>query len=269
MSEEKQKKTKKADGEKKPKRPTIEKNNAVLEQLEVTYVPIDSIKPNKYNPNRQSEHDFKLLCASIAEDGFTQPVVAQRETKEIVDGEHRWRACKALGYEEIPVVFTDMTAEQMRIATLRHNRARGSEDEALAGEVFRQLASLGAIDHAKDSLQLDDVEVERMMKEMGEVEAHLVPDDAVPQEMLGPSGKGLTEEDKAKGVDTSADTFRAKQKMLEQAKAQEERKMLAEDQKVYRLMLFYTGEEAEIIKLALDHGEGQAANLLALCAAQG
>ena len=89
--------TKKKKASKKRGRAKVDKQNVVLEKLEVAYVPIGSIKPNKYNPNRQSAHDFELLCSSISEDGFTQPVVCQKETREIVDGEHRWRACAALG----------------------------------------------------------------------------------------------------------------------------------------------------------------------------
>src|ERR1041384_4603434 len=101
-----------------------------------------TIRPNSYNPNQQSDYEFELLCRSINEDGFTQPIVCQRETREFVDGEHRWTAAivhhylKKNGLEistqncreardqrfeildpslEIPVVFVEMSIEQMRI----------------------------------------------------------------------------------------------------------------------------------------------------------
>ena len=170
------------------------------------------------------------------------------------------------GFEEIPVVWTLMTAEQMRISTLRHNRARGSEDEQLAGDVLKQLASLGALEHAQDSLKLDDVEVRRLIEDMGEVEAAFIEMD-IPDDMLGPTGSGLTEEDKDGKIDLTADTFRAKQKLLEAAKQQEEKSMVAQDSNIYRLMLFFTGGEAEVIRTALDHGDGQAHNLLKICQA--
>ena len=73
----------------KPKgRAAIEKKNRVLEELSIEYAPIDSIKPNDYNPNRQSEHDFELLVRSMREDGFTQPIIAQSGTRVIFSGEH-------------------------------------------------------------------------------------------------------------------------------------------------------------------------------------
>src|SRR3954464_7927057 len=73
-------------------RAKLEKKNNVLTRLQIEYVPYDSIHPNTYNPNRQSDHDFELLLASITEDGFDQPILVHRESREIIDGEHRWRA---------------------------------------------------------------------------------------------------------------------------------------------------------------------------------
>src|SRR5690349_8625748 len=132
----------------------IAKKYNTLETLTISYVNIDTLYPNAYNPNRQSDREFELLLKSMEEDGFTTPIVAQSTTKMIVDGEHRWRAAKRLGYKEIPVVLVDMTDPQMRIATLRHNRARGSEDIELTIKVLQDLRTLGALDHAVDSLNM-------------------------------------------------------------------------------------------------------------------
>src|SRR5690606_944115 len=93
-------------------RKAIEKKARKLETLSIEYVDVDSVSPNTYNPNRQSEHDFELLVKAMTEDGITQPIIVQRSTRQIVDGEHRWRAAKHLGYTQIPVVFVDMTEEQ-------------------------------------------------------------------------------------------------------------------------------------------------------------
>ncbi len=146
----------------KNKKQTVLKQNQALQKLQIEYLPIDMVKPNSYNPNVQDEHEFELLCQSIQEDGFTQPVIISTDNI-IVDGEHRWRAGKALGYSEIPIVKVPMTAEQAKIATLRHNRARGSEDMELSALVLRDLQALGALDWAKDSLLLSDAEMEKIL----------------------------------------------------------------------------------------------------------
>lgn len=248
-------------------RPGVKKNNVVLNRLVVEYVAIDAIKPNDYNPNRQSEHDFEMLLRSIEDDGFTQPVVVHRPSMTIVDGEHRWRACKALGFKEVPVVLTDMSLEQMRIATLRHNRARGSEDAGLAAEVLKELISLGTMEWAQDALMLDDVEVRRLTETMRADDINsLVSDAQVDDSMLGPSGHGLTEGDQAGDVNLEADRLRAKERILAAQRTAEEDTMSATDHQNYRLVLYFVGEEAEVISRVL--GKDPPTKALELCRAR-
>ncbi len=109
-------------------RKALESRASRLGALTVEYLAINAVRPNSYNPNRQSKDDFELLSRSIDEDGFNQPIVVRKETMEIVDGEHRWRCAREKGFTQIPCVLVSMTDQQMRVSTLRHNRARGSED---------------------------------------------------------------------------------------------------------------------------------------------
>lgn len=60
-----------------------------LKQLVVEWVQYDTIRPNKYNPNRMSSQDRALLRQSLLEDGWTQPIVTLLD-RTIVDGEQRW-----------------------------------------------------------------------------------------------------------------------------------------------------------------------------------
>lgn len=233
------------------------KEIVTLGTLTIDYVSPDDIKPNDYNPNRQSEHDFELLCKSIDEDGFTQPVVVNRDSRVIVDGEHRWRAAQALGLEKIPVVFVDMTEAQAKIATLRHNRARGDEDVELAAAVLKDLIKLGATDWAKDSLGLDDVEIkifmesiddpESMTKEQIEEIANASEEEL--RELVRQEG-GEIEEHQTASVQ---DVIRAKEKALRNAKSEQERKQLAQESDVYQLRLVFTGKEGEVVRRVLGH----------------
>lgn len=192
----------------------------------------------------------------------TRPIVVRKDTLEIVDGEHRWRACKALGHTEIACVIVEMTDAQARIATLKYNRIHGSEDANLAANVLKDIMAMGSADWAQDSLMLDDVEMKRLSEELAAVETDGISVD-IPADMLGPSGKGLTDADIAGGVDISADQTRAKQKLLAEAKAGEESAMAAQDSKIYRIVAFYTGEEAQIVKRVL--GDNATASVVAIC----
>ena len=230
----------------------LKKRNVVLGELTVEYVDIKQLRPNPWNPNRQSEHDFELLCKSIAMDGFTQPVFVMHD-RMIIDGEHRWRACMALGHTEIPIVVAppNMTQDQARIACLRMNRARGEEVAGLAADLLRELAEMGDISLAADELLLDPVETERLLKEIAD-------DSAADLEKFEP-------ELPADITATAADKRRSQEEQLAEAKRGEESSMLAADARVYRLLLVYSGEQGEAINRVLE--ADKAGSILRLCQA--
>jgi ParB-like chromosome segregation protein Spo0J len=243
-----------------------------LERLEIAYVPIDSVKPNSYNANRQSDHDFELLLSSIRTDGFTQPVVVQKDVMEIVDGEHRWRAARELGYTEIPVVFVQMEEGQRMVSTLRHNRARGSEDIELTAGILRDLEQLGSIDWAQDELMLDDVELERLLHDVAAPEALAaeefsqawVPEGTHHSAEEGQFNRTIGGAAAIEGATAAAsDSLRVAEKALAVAKTDEERQSAMKDRDVHRVALSFTGAEARDVREAL--GDKPAEELLRLC----
>lgn len=256
----------------------VEKKNETLKALDVQYVTHDRIVPNTYNPNRQSEDEFELLKRSMTEDGFTQPIVCVKHEEQdgmfrIVDGEHRWRCSKDLGYQEIPIVVTPMTMEQARIATLRHNRARGSEDIELTANVLRDLEQLGALDWAQDSLMMDDVELQRMLEDIPAPEANAAEDWS---EAWVPSDNDSSEDGVEAVTHKTGDGVMVKsltvealnrqrevEKIVASAKSEEERKMAVQEANFYRINLVFSGDEAEVVKTAL--GKTPAEKLLEMC----
>lgn len=242
-------------------RKAVERKSAKLERLIVEYVPVDKLRPNTWNPNRQTEHDFELLLRSMEEDGFTQPVIALRDSRVIVDGEHRWRAGKQLGLAEIPTVFTDMTEEQARISTLRHNRARGREDAELSAQVLRDLRELGALEWAQDSLMLDDLELGALLEDVPASEA-LADGEWMPGQDEGAADLAVDDVALTEAAQTD---IRERERRIAEAKNEEERQKAVRESKVYRLALIFSGEQATIVKKAL--GSHAAERLLELCRA--
>jgi hypothetical protein len=278
-------------------RKAVQRVSERLGRLEIEWVKLNDLRPNPWNPNRQSEHDFELLLRSMEEDGFTQPVVAvrigQKELDEdehlrghfepgmlmIVDGEHRWRAANRLGLEEIPVVVTPMTVAQMRISTLRHNRARGSEDIELTAEVLRDLQQLGALDWAQDSLMIDDIALQRLLDDIAAPEALAgedygegwVPDSGkdgrgreMTVEMQQGHGGGGTEWGNA-ATAQAVEHQREREQKLKDAKTEEQREMIRRDsaRDFFRLSLIFAGDEARIVKAVL--GGAPAETVIDLC----
>lgn len=128
-----------------------------IELQALQYVMLDPkvLKPNQYNPNKQDETEFELLKLSIQKDGFTLPVVANKDNV-IIDGEHRWRAALALGLPEIPVVPLDLDETRMKLSTIRHNKARGTHDAALEAMIFQDLEKLMGAEFIMQELRVDD-----------------------------------------------------------------------------------------------------------------
>ena len=102
----------------------------------VLWVKNDFIEANDYNPNSVAPPEMELLRLSIANDGYTQPIVAwEREDHfEVIDGFHRNRVGKECadvaerihGYLPLSVINSNREGFNDRVAsTIRHNRARG------------------------------------------------------------------------------------------------------------------------------------------------
>lgn len=102
----------------------------------VRWVLKDDVQANDYNPNSVAPPEMELLRVSIMADGYTQPIVANRENEKLVviDGFHRNRVGKecadvtARVHGYLPVVQiresqADLTDRMA--STVRHNRARG------------------------------------------------------------------------------------------------------------------------------------------------
>lgn len=102
----------------------------------VVWVKGDKVAANAYNPNSVAPPEMELLRTSIAQDGYTQPIVAwgQADAYEVVDGFHRNRVGKEYpeiaqrihGYLPLVVINTErQDLGDRMVSTVRHNRARG------------------------------------------------------------------------------------------------------------------------------------------------
>lgn len=208
------------------------KSLVTLDRMSVEYVDIDSIHPNDYNPNRQDDVTFEMLVRSVADDGATRPILVHRGTRDIIDGEHLWRACKLLGMREVPVQFSDMGDAQRMISTLRHGRARGNEDAVLAAAVVRQLAEADR-SYTMRALDMDEVEVDFVL----ESAAGLV---AAAEREVTPRVRSAPEERDVSDMPAAGS---------------------------YRLSCYFSGQEMERVQRVIGTGQDTEARVLELCRA--
>lgn len=99
--------------------------------------PIDLIEPNDYNVNSMSQEEFQQLKESIRTTNgrylLNNPIkIWWNETRQkyiIIDGEHRWRACKELGFDTIPAeIEEDVDLNKAKELTVVLSKNRGQMD---------------------------------------------------------------------------------------------------------------------------------------------
>jgi ParB family chromosome partitioning protein len=96
---------------------------------------IDEIVPNARQPRQQFEREsIAALAASIARNGLIQPLVVRPVRDgvdpegyakyELIAGERRWRASRAAGVEDVPVIVRDVDDEKSLELALIENLQR-------------------------------------------------------------------------------------------------------------------------------------------------
>lgn len=151
----------------------------------VRWLSREVITANGWNPNVQAPPEFRLLKVSILENGWTQPIVVRDQddgTYEVVDGYHRWkiggdRDVAALTDGLVPVVVLPPTdAATARMATIRHNRARGTHHVLGMADIVADLLKLGiSPEEIARRLEMDPEEVDRLA-DRGNMLTRFAPD---------------------------------------------------------------------------------------------
>lgn len=130
-------------------------------------VPIDHVTPNPWNPNVQSDIIFRKEVESIKELGMLGSILVRDSAGqyEILDGEHRWKACKELGYTEIAVeTLGEIPDEEAKLLTILLNNLRGKDDILKRAAILDQLSqgqlqllpfTEQEIEHTKSLLNFD------------------------------------------------------------------------------------------------------------------
>lgn len=101
--------------------------------MKIVRVPIDKLRPNPWNMNRMSDDMYRKLVSNLKKSNapvciLTRMHPTKKGFYQIVDGEHRWRAAKELGWSEIDVAVEQLTDAQAKTLTINLNYLRGTPD---------------------------------------------------------------------------------------------------------------------------------------------
>jgi len=102
-------------------------------------IPLDRITPRSLNCNELDDETFNMLVEDIRANGLRYSVLVRKigpDSYELVDGEHRWRAAKQLGWKEIEAQVADMSGEEADIANFKLNSERGQLNPIKVATLF-------------------------------------------------------------------------------------------------------------------------------------
>jgi ParB family chromosome partitioning protein len=122
--------------------PLFSEETASKSKGEVLYLEIAKIAPGKFQP-REDFDDQKLneLISSIKEKGVLQPILIRKTDSgfEIIAGERRFRAARALKLDKIPVMIKDVKDEDALIISLIENIQRQELNPIEEARAFARL----------------------------------------------------------------------------------------------------------------------------------
>jgi hypothetical protein len=118
-------------------------------------LPSDWLQPNTWNPNRMNAFMYSKELQSIKDHGFIDPITTRRlsaDRYEIIDGEHRWKASRDLGYERVPCYVIDVDEAEAKKLTILLNELRGQAQPTELGALLKDLMENDPIESLLDQL---------------------------------------------------------------------------------------------------------------------
>ena len=130
--------------------------------LKIEQVPIDQLNPNPYNTNVVSPDNEEKIKESLRRFGQFKPILVREQDQgfEIIGGEHRWRAAKELGLENVAVInLGNISDEEAKKISLIDNGRYGEDDAFKLSEL---LSSLGDIADLSSYMPYSDQSLETL-----------------------------------------------------------------------------------------------------------
>ena len=151
-----------------------------MTNLQVVTWPVEKLIPYARNARTHSAEQVAQVAASIAEFGWTNPILAGADGI-VIAGHARLLAARKLGMTEVPVIVLDhLTESQRRALVLADNRLAlnaGWDEEMLRVE----MAALEEDGFNLEVVGFTDEEIAGLLRDPEEASAGNTDDDAVPE----------------------------------------------------------------------------------------
>ena len=151
----------------------------------IEHWPIDRLRPYARNAKTHAPDQVAKIAASMAEFGWTVPVLVSAEG-EVIAGHGRILAAGELGLPEVPVIILDHLSEAQRrayrIADNKLTELGGWDDALLAQE----LHALNGDGFDLSLTGLDETELDRLMGELRDEAESAAGEDEIPEPPVDP-----------------------------------------------------------------------------------
>lgn len=154
---------------------------------EIRMIAVDALIPYARNARTHSDGQVAQIAASIAEFGFTNPILSDGE-RGVIAGHGRLMAARKLGLTEVPVIeLAHLTPTQKKAYILADNRI--AENAGWDEELLKlELAELQAAEYDLDLMGFSDEEIDKLLN--GDEQSDgLTDEDAVPETPVEPTSK--------------------------------------------------------------------------------
>lgn len=148
------------------------KLNKLFEYMEID---IDDIVPNEWNVNEMKQDMFNRLVKEIKEIGFIEPIQVVKidnDKYRIIGGEHRYHACKYLGYDKIPciVLLGDrfVGEDVQKFISVRLNVIKGKINPEKFVKLYDEFVDKYGAENVQELLGIvDSNEYNKLLKQIG------------------------------------------------------------------------------------------------------
>jgi ParB family chromosome partitioning protein len=118
---------------------------------DVQRLPIEQVTPNPNQPRRDFDAAALLeLTQSIERDGIIQPIIVRKTGQreyQIIAGERRWRAAKAAGLAQVPVIVRTADDQQVLELAIVENIQREDLNPIELATAFQRMATELGLSH--------------------------------------------------------------------------------------------------------------------------
>jgi len=108
----------------------------MTKKQEFIIVDVDSIHPNsKKLEMYQTPENYENIKRNIESEGIIEPLLVNKNSKEIISGNLRYQVAKDLGINEVPVLYQVIDQEEMDIKSISTNQQRKKSYSEILKEI--------------------------------------------------------------------------------------------------------------------------------------